>query len=347
MLLDWLQQWSSVSYAWPRVLLLLPLPLLVFALPRSGRHGSNTVLIPLPRQVSAGLALGGARSGASLRLLAVLAWVLLVVAAARPQFVGEPVRIKQSGRDLLLAVDVSGSMGTADMELGGRAVNRLQMVQALAADFIQRREGDRLGLILFGSQAFLQAPLTFDRTTVARFLAESEIGLAGRQTAIGDAIALAVKHLRSYKESNRVLILLTDGSNTAGVVSPQEALELAKAEGITLYTVGVGAAEMVVNGLFGPRRINPAADLDEKVLKHLAEATGGKYFRARDTAEMSRIYAALDKLEPIARNEQVFRPVRELYMWPLGVALGLAWLAILIPFLRDSTARWSRRGRLA
>jgi len=339
MLFELFNKFIGLQYAWPWVFALLPLPLLVWLLPRSKRDASSVVVIPLPLQVGAGLDRNVAASGRMQRLLTLLLWVLLVIAAARPQFLGEPVRIKQSGRDLLLAVDASGSMGTADMRLAGRPVNRLQMVQTLAGDFIQRRDGDRLGLILFGTQAFLNAPLTFDRATVAGFLHESEIGLAGRQTAIGDAIALAVKHLRRYKESNRVLILLTDGSNTAGVVSPQDALELATAEHITIYTVGVGATEMTVNGLFGPRRVNPASDLDEAMLQHLAKATGGRYFRARDSGEMAQIYTLLDKLEPISRDEQVFRPVTEMYIWPLGLSVALAWLMLLGSVLPD----WSLR----
>jgi Ca-activated chloride channel family protein len=205
-------------------------------------------------------------------------------------------------------------------------VDRLTATKQVAGEFIERRVGDRIGLILFGEAAYLQVPMTFDRRTVRTLLDESVIGLAGQATAIGDAIGLAVKRLRERKESNRVVILLTDGANTAGAVEPVEAAKLAAREGLKIYTIGIGADEMLVRSLFGTRRVNPSTDLDEKTLGSIAELTGGKYFRARDTEELEKIYALLDELEPLEGEARKFRPRQSLYYWPLAFAflIGVA-----------------------
>jgi len=214
----------------------------------------------------------------------------------------------------------------------------LSVVKQVVGDFVVRRESDRLGLVLFGSQAYLQAPLTFDRSTVNTLLQEAQLGFAGEKTAIGDAIGLAVKRLRLRPESSRVLILLTDGANTSGEVSPLKAAELAKQEHIKIYTVGVGASEMTVPGLFGSnfgaRRINPSVDLDETTLKTIAESTGGRYFRARNPEELNNIYAILDTLEPVEQNDEVFRPVRSLFYWPLALAFISSLLLVCVHLLR-------------
>jgi Ca-activated chloride channel family protein len=256
--------------------------------------------------------------------LAVFAWVLLVTANARPQWLGDPIEQAVSGRDLMLAVDLSGSMEIADFKLGNQQVDRLTATKAVAGEFIERRVGDRLGLILFGDHAYLQAPLTFDRKTVHTLLDESAIGLAGEKTAIGDAIGLAVKRLRDNPENQRVLILLSDGANTAGVVTPLQAADLAEKEKLKIYSIGVGADEMLVRDFFGTRRVNPSADLDETTMRALADKTGGRYFRARDTAELTQIYQLLDELEPAVKELRSYRPREELFPWFLGFALLIA-----------------------
>jgi Ca-activated chloride channel family protein len=262
-------------------------------------------------------------------ILAVLIWLLLVLTAGRPQFVGAPFSMPLSGRDLLLAVDISGSMQTEDMVLEQQITDRLSAVKAVAGDFIERRTGDRLGLILFGQQAYLQTPLTFDRTTVHTLLNEAAIGLAGRETAIGDAIGLAVKRLREQPQDNRVLILLTDGANTAGEITPLRAAELAANEGVRIYTIGIGADRMAVNSLFGRQWLNPSADLDETTLTTIAGKTGGRYFRARDSEGLAGIYQLLDEMEPVAGDNETLRPVEELYAWPLTAAF-IILLALLL-----------------
>ncbi|MFI3189836.1 MAG: VWA domain-containing protein [Methylococcales bacterium] len=255
--------------------------------------------------------------------LAIIAWLLLVIACARPQWLGEPIEQAISGRDLMMAVDLSRSMEAQDFMLNKQPVDRLTAIKAIASDFINRRVGDRLGLILFGTQAYLQTPLTFDRKTVQTLLDESAIGLAGDNTAIGDAIGLAVKRLKNQPANSHVLILLTDGANTAGEVSPLKAAELAAANGLKIYTIGIGADEMLVPSLFGSRKVNPSVDLDEKTLIKIAESTGGYYYRAKNTDELNNIYMRLDELEPIEKDKQYFRPRTELYMYPLAFALGL------------------------
>jgi Ca-activated chloride channel family protein len=255
---------------------------------------------------------------------ALAAWLLLVSAAARPVWLGPPIDLPVSGRDLLLAVDLSGSMSTQDFTLHGQQVDRLTAVKAIAGDFIRRRVGDRLGLILFGLHAYVQSPLTFDRKTVNTLLQEAVIGLAGKQTAIGDAIGLAVKELQRHPKGNKVLILLTDGANDAGEVDPIAAAKLAAKEGLTIYTIGIGADSVMVPSLFGMQQVNPSQDLDEGALRAIAKATGGRYFRARDTQELNKIYGVIDKLQPVDQEKQTFRPQRSLFFWPLALALVLA-----------------------
>ena len=207
------------------------------------------------------------------------------------------------------------------MKINGKEVDRLTMVKHVAGDFIERRKGDRIGLILFGQQAYLQTPLSFDLKTVNTLLSESMIGIAGKATAIGDAIGLAVKRVRATTDNNRILILLTDGQNTAGEIHPLKAAELAAQEGLKIYTIGIGADEVYRQTIFGNRRINPSLDLDEATLRKIANQTGGQYFRARNTKELDKIYAMLDELEPLAKEEQFYRPTEQLFFWPLGLSM--------------------------
>ncbi|MCF7979693.1 MAG: VWA domain-containing protein [Chromatiaceae bacterium] len=321
--MDGLIPWPELALAWPWLLLALPLPWLVrLALPRAEAAAPAAVRVPFYRLLSQGQTYQEAAPRRWTLLLALLAWLLLVLAAARPQWLGEPVALPMAGRDLMLAVDISGSMTEEDMVIRGQLVDRLMAVKAVAGDFIKRREGDRVGLILFGQQAYMQTPLTFDRSTARTLLFESAVGLAGRETAIGDAIGLAVKRLRDQPTEERVLVLLTDGANTAGSIAPLKAAELASAAGVRVYTIGVGSDPRAGFGAFGlSMGRNP---IDEATLSAIAEQTGGRYFRARDVSELQGIYAALDELEPVESDQQTFRPVDELFAWPLGWALLLS-----------------------
>ena len=326
------------SLAWPWMLLWLPVPFVL-----------RKLLPPVVSTRDAGLKVPSFRGFAVLNerseveqllnwrfWVAVIAWILLVLASARPQRIGDELDVPVSGRNLMLAVDLSGSMDAKDFELGNRRVDRLTATKAVASDFIGRREGDRIGLILFGERAYLQVPLTLDRETVKILLLESFIGLAGEKTAIGDAITLAVKriHDQGTMADEQVLVLLTDGANTAGEVDPIKAAELAQQIGLRIYTIGIGAEQMVVSSITGGlRRVNPSADLDEEALTRIAELTGGRYFRAKDTAGLQEIYRLLDEMEPVAEPEAGFRPVKSLYYWPLGGAIVLASFLALMNLL--------------
>ncbi|TRW90293.1 vWA domain-containing protein [Candidatus Methylobacter oryzae] len=314
-----------IHFEWPWLLAALPLPLLIRWLAPAKMPVEQAALkVPFLDDFSDGETRAVSQTRQWPLLLAAIAWMLLVIACTRPQWLGDPIEQAVSGRDLMLAVDLSGSMEEQDFVINKRSVDRLTAAKRVAADFINRRVGDRVGLILFGTQAYLQTPLTFDRLTVMTLLNESAIGLAGDNTAIGDAIGLAVKRLKDEQTNSRVLVLMTDGANTAGEVSPLKAAELAAANHLKIYTIGIGADEMIVRSFFGSRKINPSADLDEKTLIKIAESTGGQYYRARNTDELNNIYMRLDELEPVEKDKQYFRPRSELYYWPLSLALGLA-----------------------
>lgn len=319
---------------WPWFLLALPLPwLAAWLLPRAKTVEQGVLHLPHVGVTLEDSAVGGMMPR-WIRVLGFLAWTLLLLAAARPQWLGEAQDIPRSGRDLLLAVDTSGSMSTADMQIGGSATDRFSVVQMIASDFIQRRQGDRVGLILFGSNAYMLTPLTFDLKTVSTQLRDAVIGLAGRETAIGDALGLAVKRLLDRPEGQRVVILLTDGVNNAGELDPDKAIELAVANKVRVYTIGIGADSLTVNGFFGQSTVNPSANLNAEMLTRMAENTGGKFFRARDTAELAGIYREISQLEPVADKTETLRPVEELYWLPLLAAMLLSMSALLQPSLR-------------
>jgi len=367
---------EHLAFLWPWAFAALPLPLAVRYLLPPAELGPGTALrVPFFAAITAAVGAPRARPARGAWIPAALAWALLVGAAARPQLVGDPIAVPMQGRDLMLAVDISESMAEEDMvipaqllppdgtsppirDAGSRRVDRLTAVKAVAGDFIERRNGDRVGLILFGTQAYPQAPLTFDRPTVRTLLFEAEVGLAGKATAIGDAIGLALKRLRDPSAAggteeteagdtaDRVLILLTDGANTAGSIDPRKAAELAAREGVRIYTIGVGSEP---RGAFGMAM--GGARIDEATLEAIAQATGGRFFRARDIRGLQAIYAALDELEPAVSEEQTYRPVQDLFQWPLAAALLLSALIgiwrLVGPVGSTATALWrglSRRG---
>ena len=329
-----------IEWIWLWAFGLLPVPFLVrwFFAPRQREQAALTV----PSIESFSTAQSGPaqeEAGRRLRLLLlVLAWIALVTAVARPQWTGEPISLPQSGRDLMLAVDISGSMATEDMAVNGKFIDRLTVVKAVVGDFVEARQGDRVGLVLFGTNAYLQAPLTFDLKSVNRLLVEAPVGIAGGKTAIGDAIGLAVKRLRLRPQEDKVIILLTDGANNVGEVAPQKAAELAAYDKIKIYTIGVGADEMRMPSLFGSlgRMTNPSADLDEDTLKKVASITQGQYFRAKDTAKLQDIYALIDELEPIDQDPETYRPIQALYYWPMSLAFALFALFL-------GTSLWQKR----
>lgn len=316
-----------IHLAWPWMLLCLPLPWIMMRLLPPARPAGAAVFLPFAAALPAeGLAAQKSRSNWRLALFALL-WLLLVAAAMRPQWLGDPQPVSTTGRRLLLAVDASGSMATEDMADG---YSRLQVVQKVAGDFIQQRKGDQIGLILFGTRPYVQAPLTADLATVQQFLNEAVVGVAGPETAIGDAIGLAIKRLRddpakASRKGDTVLVLLTDGQNDAGTMPPLEAAKLASEAGLRVYTIGVGApAQTDLFGLGGGNN-----DLDEGTLKAIAKMTGGEYFRAGDASALQQVYARINQLEPAAGHAQWYRPRTEWFLWPLGLALLLSVPAAL------------------
>ncbi len=330
-----------IVFKWLPILLLLPLPWIMRALlPRAKSAGSRLLQIPFYQEINE-IAVEAEqkhyRKPWRSKLIYWFIWTLLVVAAAAPQYVGEPISITAKARDLMLAVDVSESMRVKDLRLAGEQVDRLAVVKNVLQDFIDKRKGDRLGLILFGSQAYLQTPLTFDRKTLQQLLNESQIGIAGPKTAIGDAIGLALKRLKDRPNQSKVLVLLTDGANTAGEIQPLQAAELAAQKGLKIYTIGVGAEEMTMPGIFGSslgaRRINPSADLDEATLSKIAELTDGRYFRAKTSESLRHIYELVDQLEPIDADQQTYRPIKALFHYPLLLAFIISAILALKPLL--------------
>ena len=320
-----------IHLAWPWMLLALPLPWLIGRFLPAVKPQGDALFLPFAANVPADAAPAAHARWRVRRLLFALLWLLLIAAAARPQWLGDPLPVPTSGRRLLLAVDVSGSMATPDM--AGNA-SRLDVVQAVAGEFISRRQGDRLGLILFGTRPYLQAPITADLSTVGQFLRQAVVGIAGTETAIGDAIGLAIKRLRdnpahpdekSGKHGESVLVLLTDGASNAGLLDPVAAARMAADAGLRIYTIGIGAAAQA--GFFGARGNNA---LDEDTLKAIAGITHGEYFRATDADALAKVYARIDQLEPSAGREQWVRPQRDLFSWPLAFALPCSLPAVLI-----------------
>lgn len=321
-------------YLW--IFFILPLPLIIRYLLKAKQINYTQVWIPLAEGLSEQQA---SPQRAYLKsIIPWLAWLLLLTALARPVWFGDPIRLQQQSRDMMISLDLSGSMEEVDMPLNGQTVNRLTLLKNLLKTFIEQRQGDRLGLILFADHAYLQTPLTFDLKTIQQMVDESEIGLAGTQTAIGESIAMAIKRFVENKNEQRVLILVSDGANNSGSIEPIQAAKQAAKNNITIYTIGLGAEQMIKRGIFGSQRINPSADLDEKKLTQIATVTGGKYFRARNQTELQNIYQTLNQLEPIDSDSITFRPEKDLFYWPLSTSLILLSLFALYLKLRGSYA---------
>ncbi|WP_394129835.1 vWA domain-containing protein [Shewanella maritima] len=320
-----------ITFAWLWILILLPLPFLI----KSKHKAVQTGHLSLPG-IEGNDAIEQGHQSQQSRKLQWLIWLFLLFALTRPQWLGDPIEIPASGRDLMVAVDLSGSMQIEDMQVNGQTVDRFTLIQHVLSDFIERRQGDRIGLILFADHAYLQAPLTQDRRSVATFLTDAQIGLVGKQTAIGEAIALAVKRFEKVDESNRVLVLLTDGSNNAGNIDPMTATRIAAERNITIYTVGVGAEVLERRTLFGTEKVNPSYDLDEQQLIDISAQTNGQYFRARNADELAQIYQKIDQLEPVSRDSLSYLPKTELFYWPLILSLLLSLYQAISPHLMIS-----------
>lgn len=317
----------------PWVLVLIPLPLFLwFLLPQAKVQLMSALEVPffdaMKQLIQKESHFDISKSSL---MLPSLIWLLLVLALSGPRWVGEPLPVKREGYNIMMALDLSGSMEVTDMVLHGRPVSRLMVVKRAAEQFVEDRKGDHIGLILFGTQAYLQTPLTYDRHSVLARIEDASVGLAGKTTSIGDAVGLAVKRLADAPKQGRVLILLTDGVNNSGVLTPLKAAEIAKDEGIKIYTIGLGAESDP--GAITPDNfytMNVSADLDEDSLKEMAKMTGGQYFRATDPDSLGAIYQKINQLERIKQEQASVRPQKEYYPWLIAFALLLGdfWLAI-------------------
>ena len=305
-----------LEFAWPVVLASVLLPWLVARVVPAASPLAAPLRVPFLREARDWQAAARGARPRVRRSLALLAFAALVAAACRPQWVGEPVSVSPSGRSMLIALDLSGSMRgvVAGTDVGLDAVRRT------ARRFIAGRTGDRIGLIVFGTRAHLQAPPTYDLGALGEMVDETFIGLAGEGTALGDAIALSVARLRTMQSDERVLILMTDGSSTEGVVDMTEAASLARHNGVRVHSIGIGAP-------LADNAQRTGDGLDEKALKLVSDQTGGRYFRAETSDALKRIYEALERYEPAARDPRRYQERTELYAWPLGLAFLLALAA--------------------
>ncbi len=309
-----------LEVALPWAALVLPLPWLWRAVLPASR-GDGVAL-----RVSRVEHYPGARALVRGRLAALclgLAWFAFVLALTQPQRTGDTLALPQTGRDLVMALDISGSMEERDFVWAGRRMSRIAAVREVASDFSERRVGDRVGLILFAERAYVQVPLTFDLDSVSWFLRDAVVGLAGRSTSIGDAIGLATKRLKDRPAESRVIVLLTDGSNTSGELSVGDAIELAKRFGVRVHTIGVGSTQ---RQLFSS--LLNSSSVDDAALQAIAEQTGGRYFRATDTSDLEAVYSRIDELEPANADAPLVRPVEALYHLPLALALALMTVAL-------------------
>ena len=315
-------------YPWLLFLLLLPFICRKLLPPAKGVHG-DALRVPFLKDVAQINIISGSlwrhgsqTTGISHKFVAFFAiWTLLVLAATRPQWVGEPVRVNNYGRDIMMVTDISTSMLEPDFAYANRRIDRLTAVKLAAEKFIRERTNDRIGLILFATRAYLQTPITFDKKAVSDTLWSADAGMAGNSTAIGDAVGLALKNMRGSKNS-RIMILLTDGENNDGSLSMAEALKLARDENIKIYTIGVGSEKQFVRSFFGMKVAAPTTDgLDEQSLKQLAEETKGRYFKASNTASLQKIYDEIDRMEPNLDEEQYIRESKDLFHYPLAAAL--------------------------
>ncbi|WP_321285251.1 VWA domain-containing protein [uncultured Vibrio sp.] len=320
-----LSQWLNIEFVWWWALILLPLPLLVYKLLPQESQQAEIKLAYLPDNTHSNKPKQKLQ-----KTLSIAIWTLLIIACARPVWFGDPIEFQPKYRDLMLVVDLSGSMQKEDMNLDGEFTDRLTAVKKVLSDFVAKRKGDRLGVVLFGNHAYLQTPLTADRQAVIQQINQTVIGLVGQNTAMGDGIGLGTKTFVDSNAPQRVMVLLSDGGNTAGVLDPIEAAEIAKKYNATIYTVGVGAGEMMVKEFFMTRKVDTAADLDEKTLTQIAEVTGGQYFRARDAEQLENIYKTINQLEPVSSDTQTWRPQSEWFRYPLSAALGLSVLLFLL-----------------
>ena len=313
-----------MRFLYPQLLWLLALlPLLAFI---KGQRGPAPALVFSTTSLVAALAAGRkARPGRLLAALRLLALALLILACARPQLGNTTTEIEASGIDILLAVDVSGSMEALDFTLQGKPANRLDVVKSVIRQFVDQRPNDRIGLLAFSGRPYMVSPLTLDHDWLLQRLASLSIGMVEDGTAIGSAIGVGVNRLQDPKAKSRILILLTDGMNNAGAVPPLVAAEAAEALGIKIYTIGAGTkgeAPIPVVDAFGRKQLmRMKVDIDDETLGKVVATTKAQYFRATDTKSLEKVYAEINTLEKTSRTIKKFEHYRELFPWLVAAAL--------------------------
>ncbi|UCS92070.1 VWA domain-containing protein [Echinicola marina] len=318
-------------------LYLLPVPLLVYWLLPPIRIKSSSINLPTypklldqtgqkPRKAAM-----VQRKGIVSWFYLILIWCLLLAALSSPQLVGKPELKVKTSRSFLIAADISFSMATDDWMIDGEKVRRWDAVKAVMHDFIAQRKGDRMGLLFFGSSAYIQAPFTPDLQTVDQLLEEADVGMAGQMTNIGKAISKGATLFEKDTIETKVMLLLTDGVDAGTDILPLDAADMARRDSIIIYTIGIGDP------------FSNQSDLDEDTLKEIAEMTGGQYFRAIDTERLNEIYEELNKLEPIEYEEEENRPETLLYIYPLGIALALMLLGMLVGNMGSTIKRMQRK----
>ncbi len=311
---------ENFQFAHPELLfLLLLLPLLAFLKGRLGGVASLRFPSTAAAREAGGVPRG--KAGGWLTALRMLALAILIVALARPQIGRGTTEVEASGIDILLGIDVSGSMEALDFELGGQRANRLEVVKDVVKKFVEERPNDRIGIVAFAGRPYVVSPLTLDHDWLVKRLESVKIGQVEDGTAIGSAIVSAANHLKEQEAKSRIVVLLTDGMNNAGAANPLTAAEAAKALEIKIYTVGAGTrgqAPMPVKDQFGRQRLRMVdVDIDEDTLKQVASETGGQYFRATDTGSLERVYEAINELETTKRKLKKYEDVDELFFFAL------------------------------
>ncbi len=324
-----------IDFQWPWLALLLLLPLLARHLwPRLAtkddtqiEEGLRTTLLhPSLARLQQSFQVNRPKTAIAGRLhglLLSLLWIFLTLSVMQPRWLEPHTELKSQGYDLMLAVDTSRSMTALDFSKNDRPISRMSVVKGVMGNFVENRQGDRIGLVVFGNQAFILSPLTLDLNATGRLLQEITPGMAGDATAMGDAIGLGVKKLRERPQGSRVLILVTDGENTAGTIPPIEAAKLASREGVRIYAIGVGSnqSDVMIRGTDGQYRVEGDVGLEEKTLRTIAEHTGGAYFRATNTHALEEIYTRINALEKTETEQLTILIPHPLYRWPLALAL--------------------------
>lgn len=323
----------TLQYPWVLLLILLPYVFYYIVKPFYGTNMSG-ILVPFYDHVKSNIK----HKQISLKGFDwwwFLVWIFIVIAIARPVIFSNPIVSYVNSRDIILALDTSDSMSLKDMKIGSSFATRLQVVKKTAKDFVISRTNDRIGLILFGSYAYLQTPITMDKDTLKYMIDDASIGIAGQLTSIGDTIGLAVKKLRSSESKSKVLILLTDGVSNHDSIAPLKAAEIAKEYNIKIYTIGLGSdSYMISNGFLGSTEINPSKDLDETTLKKISEMTGGVFFRTKNTNNLKDVYEEINKMEPTEVAGEIIKPYTDLFYIPLCISFIISIMMFIFTIIR-------------